>query len=47
MADAIKVTFDDSKAQAKLKRILQASRDAVRPAAQAGAEDLYFEARLP
>lgn len=46
MADAIKVTFDDSKAQAKLKRILQASRDAVRPAAQAGAEDLYFEARL-
>ena len=46
MADAIKVTFDDSKAQAGLDRILQASRDAVRPAAQAGAEDLYFEARL-
>lgn len=46
MANAVRVTFDDSKAQAGLDRILEASRKAVRPAAQAGAEDLYFEARL-
>ncbi|WP_101048679.1 HK97-gp10 family putative phage morphogenesis protein [Macromonas nakdongensis] len=43
---SIKVAFDDSKAQAKLDAMLAASRSAVRPAAQAGAEVLYQEARL-
>lgn len=46
MADAVKMTFDDSRAQQKLDAMLLATQKAIRPAAQAGAEDLYFEARL-
>lgn len=46
MAEAFKVSFDDTSLQAELDQIVAASQEAVRPAAQAGAEELYFEARL-
>lgn len=46
MADAVSMNFDDSRAQKKLDAMLSATQKAIRPAAQAGAEDLYFEARL-
>lgn len=46
MPDVVTTSFDDSKAQRKLDALLDATQKAIRPAAQAGAEELYFEARL-
>lgn len=46
MAEAVSIKFDDRSVQAGLDAMLAASQAAVRPAAQAGAEDLYLETRL-
>lgn len=46
LANSVVVKFDDSRARKKLAAILAASQAAVRPAAQAGAEDLWLEARM-
>lgn len=46
MGDFVTVKYDDSRAQAWLDKVLATSRKAVRPAAQAGADELYYEARM-
>jgi len=46
MADAFRIELDDTALNASLDRITKAAAKAVRPAAQAGAEEYYFEARL-
>src|SRR5690606_32618864 len=46
MADAFRIELDDAALSASLDRITKAAAKAVRPAAQAGAEEYYFEARL-
>lgn len=43
---AFAIGFDTSGADEWLDGILHATEESVRPAAQAGAEELYFEARL-
>ena len=43
---AFKIGFDSSAANGWLDGISHASQEAIRPAAQAGAEELYLEARL-
>lgn len=43
---AFRIDFDTSKLNAGLDRITKAAEEAVKPAAHAGAEVLYFEARL-
>ena len=46
MANAVTVTFDDTEVQAWLKELGAAALDAVRPAAQAGAQVLYDEVKV-
>ncbi|MES2972391.1 MAG: HK97-gp10 family putative phage morphogenesis protein [Pseudomonadota bacterium] len=46
MAESMSIGFDASSAYAGLDALQEASEAALRPAAQAGAEDLYFETRL-
>lgn len=46
MAESMRVDFDSSGADAALDALLAASQKAVRPAAQAGAEVMYQEARI-
>lgn len=43
---AFSIEFDTAGADAWLEGILHATEESIRPAAQAGAEELYFEARL-
>jgi len=43
---AFAIDFDTKGADAWLDGILQATEESIRPAAQAGAEELYLEARL-
>ncbi|MEY5098797.1 MAG: hypothetical protein RJA36_1516 [Pseudomonadota bacterium] len=43
MAEALTVAFDDAEVQAWLSELGEAANDAVRPAAQAGADVLYRE----
>lgn len=46
MANAFKIELDTSGVEASMDAISRAAEDAVRPAAQAGAEELYYAARV-
>lgn len=43
---AFRIEFDPTEANAWFDGILRATEESIRPAAQAGAEELYFEARI-
>lgn len=45
LKNSVSVKFDDKKVQRRLTAMIEASQEAIRPAAQLGAEELWLEAR--